>query len=223
MGGINHQPCGAYLVQSTRLSRELSIARAYFEFANVALEDLILSELAEGYGNTKEITERLDLSIQALEKSSLLTVELGVKLDSNSFVDLPTLRQLNLEAIGSNFMDLGITNFEVWQEAVRIMDSGGFRAMLEKFRESISHLRQKTIQLHQEVNDLYAEVDAGEMNRVLEENRPGNIRPTFAALYTAWGRFNTLFLASSLISTEVWYAYCGYPSMIAKKISIRVA
>lgn len=41
MGGKNHQPCRSYLLNSTQMSRAMSLAFISVKLANVALKDLI--------------------------------------------------------------------------------------------------------------------------------------------------------------------------------------
>jgi hypothetical protein len=60
----------------------------------------------------------------------------------------------------------------------------------------------------------------GEVTRTLEENRPGNIKEAFANLYCAWAKFNQDFLASSLLSTELWYAFNGYGSLAGRDMQL---
>lgn len=223
MGGKNHQPCSSYLPESTRLSRALSIAYAQCELANVALEDLILAELAEKRGTVDPFTGQLVASITALDNAIVLVDDLEAKMDENGFVDLPTLQRLDLEAIGANFVKHGMVNSDSWHEASRIMANGGFRNMTAKFREAIGNLRQLTEQLLREVAQLARAANIGEVNLVLEENRTGNMKPVFAMLYTGWGNFNALFLASSILSTEVWYAFRGHGSLAEPSVRVRAA
>lgn len=223
MGGRNHQPCGVYLPESTRVSRELSIAHAQCELANVSLEDLILAELDGGHGETRIIVEHLSASANALANADKLVDELEAKMDKNDFIDLPTLRVINLDAIGTNFVERGLTSFDDWRVIVSIMRTNGFRSMLGRFRVGIAELRRLTQQLQEEIARLDKAAKCGETHLVLEENRVGNIKPTFTRLYTSWGRFNSLFLASSLLSTEVWYAFRGYGSLAESTSQVRVA
>lgn len=50
-----------------------------------------------------------------------------------------------------------------------------------------------------------------------------SFKPGFAVLYTAWTKFNALFLASSLLSTELWYAFTGKGSLAPTKLQLRAA
>ena len=60
--------------------------------------------------------------------------------------------------------------------------------------------------------------DDGKLNELLETNRPGNIKVEFARLYAAWGKFQQVFLASAMCSTELWYRYTGAGSLLDEKI-----
>jgi hypothetical protein len=224
MGGKNHQPCGAYLPESTRLSRSLSLAHARLELANVALEDLLLGELVEGkHGDIRDIIDHLDGSIVATNDAVTFAKELEMKLDENSFVDLPTLCKLDLDAIADNFAKHCMAEFHAANEVAERYRTSGFRGVLAYFHRSIIGLRQLTQQLRYEVQQLSGPAADGEVHLVLEENRHGNIKPTFAKLYTNWERFNAFFLASSLLSTEVWYAFRGHGSLADPAARVRVA
>lgn len=224
MGGKNHQPCGVYLTESTRLSRSLSLAHARLELANVALEDLLLGELAEEkHGNIKDITNHLDESDTALDNAFTLAKKLEAKMDENSFIDLPTLHRLNLDAVASKLTECRMTEFHVINVVAQRYVTTGFRGILADFRESIISLRQLTQRLRHEVQKLAGPAADGKVHLVLEENRSGNIKPTFATLYTNWGQFNAFFLASSLLSTEVWYAFRGHGSLADPATRVRAA
>jgi hypothetical protein len=97
MGGQNHQPCNRpqtnYLRLSTKMSRDLSVARAYFEQANIALEDVLLQELAgQGGGSVKHIIEQLSDSKAALAEMMKTIGLLRADMHSHAFEDLPTLQ-----------------------------------------------------------------------------------------------------------------------------------
>ncbi len=65
MGGKNHQPCRSWLPESTKMSRALSELTAQIEFANLALEDAIITE-DEGEGKSlSTVIERFSLSEEA--------------------------------------------------------------------------------------------------------------------------------------------------------------
>ena len=45
----------------------------------------------------------------------------------------------------------------------------------------------------------------------------------FAKLYTKWNDFRARFLASSIISTELWYAHTGKGSLAPTAAQLRAA
>lgn len=211
MGGKNHQPCSGYLKNSTRLSRHLSLAIIALETANVKLEDLILDELEDRVGSTDAIITGLKNSMSELDRMMEASTALRLQMDENGFEDLPSLRSIDLTVIGRSLNESGRVDATAWSEAATIMNKQGFYGMLDTFDAQIKELKRRTSDLI----DLITAIDSssGEVHRILEENRHGNIRPTFAEVYTAWGTFNALFLASSLISTELWYSFNNYGSL----------
>jgi len=50
---------------------------------------------------------------------------------------------------------------------------------------------------------------------VAEENQEDNFKEAFAKLYTQWLRYMQDFLASSLVSTEIYYASIEAKSIIS--------
>ena len=80
-------------------------------------------------------------------------------------------------------------------------------SLLDLFSKSVQGLIQLTDDLQGRVIENKGSASRGELNLVLEQNRPGNFKVEFARLYTAWGKFHRIFLASSMLSTELWYAY----------------
>lgn len=211
MGGKNHQPCSSYLRDSTRLSRFLSLAVVQLEMANVKLEDIILAELDGTTGDTAPIIESLRASIAELDRMSSCVADLRRQMDENGYEDLPSLKTVNLTAVGISLAASKRVDQLAWIEAQNIMQTGGFYHMLDMFDERIAMLKADTERLMAEVDCL--DTSTGQVSRVLEENRDGNIRPAFAQLYTGWCAFNALFLASSLISTELWYSFNNFGSL----------
>lgn len=59
----------------------------------------------------------------------------------------------------------------------------------------------------------------GDLNLVLEQNQALNFRREFVVLYSAWASFEQAFLISSLISTEVWYRFNRFGSLVISKVS----
>jgi hypothetical protein len=221
MGGKNHQPCGIYLAESTKLSRFLSLAHSELELSNVALEDLILAELGKGRGEMVTIKKHLELSGQALGDAIDMVWQIRGKMVDKNFADLPTLRKLDLEALGASLAAKGLVDEGSWKSIARTMAKGGFSEVLLIFEKGIKSLSEKTSSLMVRIGALKEPARRGEVNLVLEENRQGNIREAFADIYTAWTKFNQVFLASSLLSTELWYAFNGYGSLAGREAQLK--
>ncbi|MEK7665431.1 MAG: hypothetical protein AAB337_00955 [Patescibacteria group bacterium] len=221
MGGKNHQPCSSYLKNSTRLSRFLSLATVRLETANVRLEDVILCELDGETGDTAPIIENLRASIDELNSMSACVADLRGQMDENGYEDLPSLKTVDLAAVGDSLVTSQRVDQIRWNEAQEIMCSGGFYRMLDTFDERIAMLRSDTERLITQIEIVVAL--PGQVHRVLEENRVGNIRPAFAKLYTGWHNFHALFLASALISTELWYSFNNFGSLTDDLANRRVA
>lgn len=220
MGGQNHQPCGHYLRNSTLLSKDLSVARSELEFANIALEDLILKELDDNVvrpGSVKDILLHLELSEHSIDNMVTGCKVLRNQMNEYNFSDLPTLYTVDLTELGYKFSNDNIVNHDSWVKISEVILNGGFYSVISFFEENINDIKDKTTNLLSVIKKLDIYASKGEVNLVLEENRIHNIKRPFAVLYTKWTQFQNDFLASSLLSTEVWYAYMNYGSICNAK------
>lgn len=220
MGGKNHQPCREYLAISTRMSRYASLAFANLEMANVDLEDLLLTEMEGGIGNINGVKYRLEQSrqniSQLIDTARELRDEMGVRdeMGDRNYRDLLTMCSVDLDAIGMALIGAGMVDSTAWDEVVKNARSGGFYANLTMIHERALLLTEHTNKLIEQVVGLRAHAENGNVTSILEENLEGNLKPEFAKLYHAWTRFQELFIASSLLSTEVYYAFNGYGSLV---------
>lgn len=218
MGGKNHQPCKKYLPDSTEISRELSLAYAELELGNVVLEDLLLAEVNGGRGSVDGILESLGASSEALERTVTIMHSLRERMDEFDFVDLPTLRSTDLVDLGERFVSDGLVTVEAWSVVSRAMRDNGFVTMLAFLESRVRELVALTRNLSEAVKVLRPAAATGMVTLILEENRRGNLKPAFAKLYCAWSSFNQVFLASSLLSTELWYSFTGRGSLCPVKV-----
>jgi hypothetical protein len=228
MGGQNHQPCNRpqtnYLRLSTKMSRDLSVARAYFERANITLEDVLLHELTgQGGGSVKHIIEQLSDSKAALAEMMKTIGLLRADMHSHAFEDLPTLQLADLDALGSELASAGLVQSGAWTVVSGIMRSRGFYGMLDFFDQEVTFLRQKTNELILAVCTVENTAKVGQLNLALERNQPANFKVQFAALYSLWHQFQQTFLASSMLSTDLWYRYCGVGSLLKQNHGVQVA
>lgn len=219
MGGQNHQPCNKYLTNSTRLSRALSAGRICLEQANLALEDLILAELDGNIGSIDPVISSLTDSDEALAEMQEHASALREQMRQEGYTDLPPLADLDLPAFALCLETNGMSDETTTANISTMLQSGGFWSVLEYFDVRIVELRQQTQELRSQVKQAHEEAAAGVLQEVLEENGPANFKCAFASLYTTWASFQQHFLASSLISTEVWYRHIDAGSLIETTIS----
>lgn len=217
MGGMNHQPCREYLPVSTRMSRSFSAAFGYLFQANICLEAVLLDELADLRGQLGPLLNNLRLSSSYIEAFQLDIVAVRSEMDERGYKDLPPLQSLDLETIGESLAAKGAVNLESWRKMSALMKSETFYATLGYFEHRAKDLNAKTNNLHKMFTGLADFVSNGTLHEVLEENKPGNVKIAFAQLITSWTSFLNDFLASSLVSTEVWYAHSGAASLIPSK------
>ncbi len=135
-------------------------------------------------------------------------------MDQLEFMDLSTLQTVNLDELGIRLAGGGIINQPGWERVSSMMKSGGFREVLTHFNDSIKSLESDTDDLLARVDGLESAADQKRVTEIVEQNLPGNIKDVFAKLYTNWAEFDQTFLASSILSTELWYAANLYPSIL---------
>ncbi len=215
MGGMNHQPCGRYLANSTRVSRFMSVAKSNLELANVALEDLILAELDGQIGDSAPIIGFLDLSKDNLESMTMAMHDLAQQMLDEGYADLPPMKTIDLTMFGREMRAAGLHRSESsWIVIAAMMQNSGFAPTLRHHVESTKHLVDLTDALKGRIVNAGEAVQCGQLSLALEENRAENFKPEFARLYTSWANFQQEFLASSMISTEVWYHFNQNGSLI---------
>lgn len=227
MGGRNHQPCNIYLRESTSLSRALSLAMAHLELANVALEDELLRELdCSSYDwDGATILSSLQASYDALGVASNAIQNLRRKMYDTGFEDLPILRTVELFSLGRMMEADGLVIGSDWDRIAVIMNRDGFSGVVDEFEAQIEKLRNATKILIHSISTLSnVEIPRSRaLNLVLEENLKGNFKTEFAKLYTIWSMFQAQFLASSLLSTELWYAFNKYGSLTRVAVALKSA
>jgi hypothetical protein len=214
MGGINHQPCSKYLLESTRLSRYVSLARASFEQANAALEDIIILELQGSKGAIGPVNHHLMLSNDHVVSACAQLQALREKMKVNDYKDLPPLAEIDLEQLGNRLSEAAIVDHTSWKKMSTMMRERSFYGNVVEFETQLLTLLDSCKALQIGIASLGEQADKGNLHLVLEENQEGNIKVEFARVYSAWNQFNADFLASSLVSTEVWYLHKGFGSLV---------
>lgn len=214
MGGKNHQPCRNYLPNSTELSRATSLALAKLELANVALEDIILGELGGVAGTVAPVVEHLSASRAALTTARAVAGRLRGQMEDENFRDLPSLRQTNLDDLGCRLARGNIVDPDAWSRISGLMANGGFFSILTHFESSIDELAEKTDRLVDHFSSITDVVARGELTSLVEDNESRNFKVPFADLYNTWSNFQREFVASSMLSTELWYIHSGCGSLI---------
>lgn len=213
MGGKNHQPCSIYLKNSTLVSRMLSLGYAELEHANVALEDIILAELEGGRGDAALLETHLNASLKALNAVSASCDALRNQMESAEYQDLPSLETVDLGKLGIQFAREGLVQEAHWTKITATMRQGGFYAVLHNIQSDVHSLALQTEALIRNMKTLRPAIQRGELAALTESNQPGNFRAEFFRTYTAWTRLNGEFVASSALSTELWYAFTRVGSL----------
>lgn len=214
MGGKNHQPCNQYLPNSTRLSKQMSIVTIGLENANIHLEDVILAELDGSQRTLVPVMDSLHDTERNLQVALELCRTLRGQMTENGYQDLLPLQTLDLKGLGDDMVARGLVEAIAWQKMSRMMKEGTFFANLTHFENELTSVLHDVRQLCECIAKLSAAGKA--VNQITEKNMEGNFKEAFAKVFTHWLRFQQEFLASSIVSTEVYYASTGAGSLIRR-------
>ncbi|MBU4480143.1 hypothetical protein KKG48_01725 [Patescibacteria group bacterium] len=224
VGAKNHQPCSHYLVNSTKLSKTLSIAYISLEKANVSLENVLLAELTrESSAGTLEILKELQVSLSSLSEANSVCNNLHSQMDEKNYSDPDSLYTVKLEVLGALFVSEEMVSQTAWKKISELTEKQGFYSMLGHFQKQISVLSQQTEKVIQKISALVEIAGTSQINLVLEENTDANIKVEFFRLYTIWSKFNQEFIASAVLSTELWYLQNKCGSLLNTKSALEKA
>ena len=227
MGGKNHQPCNRpqtqYLLFSTMMSKCVSQSYLYLEQSNIHLEDLLIAELRGGNGSVIPMSNSLRDSIKSLHEVSSSISSLKNEMKRAQYKDLPSFHTFDVDEVGLVFSEMGIVDKTSFEKIASIMQKGTFFEVLNFFEENTQGLIECTELLLAGIDGLSSYAELGKVNLVLEENKEGNIKIAFAKLYVAWDIFNRHFLASSMLSTHLWYTFIGCDSLMGGNSQAKTA
>lgn len=221
MGGKNHQPCNQYLRHSTVMSRHLSKVVVSVEQANIVLEDVILAELDGTAGDLGPSLQNLDNAQASTSEFMRSVLHLRQSMDENRYSDLPVRHAVDFDQIGETFVEQGLVDAQSWDRVSGRFQQGTFRDVLDMFEEGADGIFAMITDLRARLSLLSQEVQGGNVCRTIEENGTANIKVEFATLYSTLWRFNLDFLASSMLSTELWYQTIGVGGVTTPQTKIR--
>jgi hypothetical protein len=118
-----------------------------------------------------------------------------------------------VQEVGRIFSDVGMVSIGHWNEISGQMQEGGFYFVLDFIENKLQGILDGTWNLLSGIRAISDGIVSGKANRIMEENLPGNIKVAFATLYQEWSHFQQYFLASSMLSTELWYRHTKVGSL----------
>ena len=221
MGGINHQPCGKYLGPSTRMSKAFSLARAHFEHSNVALEDALISEIESGIGNVSALQKAItfiDNSIIELGIAVECSVELEQKMVEYGYKPWPSFALFQTEekmiALGQDLATAGLLQMDSFKPIALPQLEQGFWATLHLLRDQFVALKEMESDLRDKILPALKVAAAGRLANELEDNGELSFRGSFMRAYAKWNKSHDMFLASAVLSTELWFRSISKGSLL---------
>jgi len=211
MGGINHQPCGSYLVLSTKISAELSLMQVAFWQANVELEKAILSGLKGKKVKMTTVLDQLNSTIDFANKTSKALAMLITKLDSSNFQELPeTVEVLDLMPEALRRQKGIIFSKSAVSKVTDILIRDGFRGLFKYYQGRISSIK---INLQAVGGNFKKLSKSSNLVKDCEENST-DIRINFTRTMLLIHRFMAEWAFSSLASATMWNLNQGHQTTI---------
>lgn len=194
----------------------MSLTSMALESFNVKLEDMILVNLVNESVSPRilsiEVRHVMDSVVRAEQSIDMLLMQ----MDELYYVDLPATDDFQLDEFGDKVIPRLMVGTEAYKEIATHYKAGGFRSALNHLRVKHSQFGFAVADMATKVQEL-ADTDVDDIAVEFESNDTGNIRPQFAVMYTTWSQFHQMFLASSLISTEIFYIQEGVDSLLGIK------
>lgn len=229
MGGINHQPCRNYLAQSTVLSALVCASRLRLEDANIHLEKALLSELEQHRGNPGEFTSALtalDGSIKGADDTITALGKLEQDMRDTNYQPWPAFARFNtadkLMGLGKDLAVKGLIDLVAFEAIALPQLDGGFYATIALLRIELQQVRQRMVELRSAMGDSVMLAEQGMLADELETNGELSFRGKFMMVYQAWNRLYSMFLASAVLSTELWFLSSGAGSLLDDKKDLRL-
>ncbi len=208
---MNHQPCRESAIASTQMSRHLSSATSHIHLANIRLEDLIVDELELGIVQPHAVEPLIGHLREAaadFSKASSVARTMDEALRVSNFIDCKDPQKL--ATIAKRLADQRMLDPHHAGAVELDRSKGGFLACLARIQEGFGQCEMLTRQLCDAFHTLQSRMQAEEKAfDHLEFNTPESIKPAFAMLFAAVGALNGYFLASAIVSTEIFYAVAG--------------
>jgi len=222
MGGRNHQPCNKYLENSTRLSRSVSQANLMLEHSNIALEDVILAELRGDKSTMRTVQHYLLASGDYVRQALADITALANQMNVLGYTDLPEINDPRVSYEGGELSDRGIVLCRSWVKMYDLWREKTFYGVLDYFTTALLEIERDTMTLAKKISGLQDHAEDGKIHTILESNMDGNFKVEFAKLYTSWNTFLSDFMASSLISTTIWYLNETVGTLLNPKTKVSV-
>jgi hypothetical protein len=190
------------------------------QLANVAFEDTLLADISGTPTDPKMIIDELVQSGSALLDLMVAMTALQNQMRQEKYGDLPCLKTLPLAQIGEKLATEGVVNLPSWTRVTEIMTKGTFYAVVDHFMSKFMALLLLTGELKETFKGASWAFERGQLNLLLEQNMQGNVKVAFARLYQEWISTLGEFLASSMLSTTLWYAHNGYPDLLHSEATV---
>lgn len=194
----------------------MSLSRLELENANVALENVILDELSGKTGNLEISIRHIVNSMDELSIAIALCDLLRDQMDKEGYVDLPPYQSIDLKALGEVVSSEKMVERDAWDDVLAWGTKDGFYGVLAQIKHSLEEISHLSQCLLTQTKTLVEKTPNGGVERELETNGNANLKKEFAQLYSKWHWFGGRFLASSMLSTEVWYVFNNYGSLLDK-------
>ncbi|HEY9583910.1 MAG TPA: hypothetical protein VJI66_03050 [Candidatus Paceibacterota bacterium] len=155
---------------------------------------------------------------QALADITALANQMNVL----GYTDLPEINDPRVSYEGGELSDRGIVLCRSWVKMYDLWREKTFYGVLDYFTTALLEIERDTMTLAKKISGLQDHAEDGKIHTILESNMDGNFKVEFAKLYTSWNTFLSDFMASSLISTTIWYLNETVGTLLNPKTKVSV-
>ena len=214
MGGINHQPCGSYLVLSTEISSKFSLMQISFWQSNVALENAILVNLHGGSISLTPALNQINQAINYLVELRTIIVALKTRLELLDFQELPETQEV-LDKMGIILKQERGVDFpeDVISNITQILLTSGFYGLFSYYKKRLQEIQVNLELVKQDFNIL---VTSNHLVKDCEENST-DIRINFSRSMLLINKLLTEWAFSSLVSAMAWNLNQGHRTLVSLK------
>lgn len=204
---VPYSLCEDYISLASNMRRHFTLMESYFGFAQVAFEDVL-------YGRATPHSVEHHLRNSRANALQVITIADSLESKMRKSNDLFVLSTIDLDALGQIFISNSVVNARAWKQATTNARLGGFHKNLSLIRSTTVLVIDRIGNLSKRMNRLRENKEELLNEQLCETNLPGSLGVSFAQLKTLLSGFQSTFIASLILSTEIYHHFYGNPPLV---------